>query len=192
VQEEVTKSTAEGISRVQEYMIREGYLNHDESAHYELAKYLFDRKNGSDIGLLMIGKTGTGKTMFLNKFAFPEGMKKPILVDELMLRYMQDPEFFRESLQICGGTIVPRFYCDVAIDDLGQEPSLNHYGTKMELMEQAIAIRYNSFLKAGSRTYISTNLTIDEIGARYGQRTVSRLMEMCTIINIDCPDQRII
>jgi DNA replication protein DnaC len=68
------------------------------------------------------------------------------------------------------------------LDDLGQE--VPHFGR--EVVVDVICERERN----GSQTVITTNLSMDEIEKRYGERTSSRLYGWCDIYLFDGPDLR--
>lgn len=81
-------------------------------------------------------------------------------------------------------------HVDLIIDDLGSETESIHYGQRTESMVELIAARYDMWRKYGCRTHITSNLTTDQIEARYGKRIASRLFEMCYVTKFEGADQR--
>jgi DNA replication protein DnaC len=75
-------------------------------------------------------------------------------------------------------------YAVLAIDDLGDEPTANRYGTKEETLSRVICDRYEVFCRHRVPTFISTNMTPAEIHNRYGARVADRIREMCWTINL--------
>lgn len=69
----------------------------------------------------------------------------------------------------------------VVLDDLGSEGATSHYGSPVPVSE-IIDHRYNRWDLFGWRTYFSTNLVRDELLARYGERTVDRIAQMCQTV----------
>lgn len=65
---------------------------------------------------------------------------------------------------------------DICIDDLGTEGVVSEYGAKDDLLKTVIAHRAE---RQTGRTSVTTNLTAAQIAARYGDRTLSRLLGMC-------------
>jgi DNA replication protein DnaC len=64
----------------------------------------------------------------------------------------------------------------IGIDDLGTESTVSEYGNKDDLMKLVIAHRAD---RQRGRTFVSTNLSAEQIAERYGDRTLSRLLGMC-------------
>ena len=55
----------------------------------------------------------------------------------------------------------------VCFDDLGSENMVNDYGIKKELMREVLELRYNRFKSLGTKTFCSTNLTIEKLVEKY-------------------------
>ena len=142
--------------------------------------------------MFFIGSTGTGKTRRMQwaADAFEIRMETASrLVDMLM-----DAEDLTEREEVLN-CVPPRWaeypehYNDLIIDDLGTEPDgQNLYGTKRTLMQDAICRRYELFPRW--KTHFTSNLTKEEILARYGERVWSRLNEMCVFITLAGQDRR--
>lgn len=78
---------------------------------------------------------------------------------------------------------------DLIIDDLGAEPRKTIvYGQQVYPMQDLLMRRYAAFPEA--RTYITTNLTMDEIAEVYGERVRSRLEGMCKVFVMEGGDRR--
>ena len=65
---------------------------------------------------------------------------------------------------------------NICIDDLGAERVTAEYGAKEDLMKVVLAHRSE---RQTGRTSITTNFNSDQITARYGERTLSRILGMC-------------
>lgn len=89
---------------------------------------------------------------------------------------------------------------DVCIDDLGAEHIVSEYGTKDDVLKAVIAHRDSQQTRNHrmsdmtaprvGRTHITTNLTSAQIAARYGDRTLSRIMGMCKAFRLEGKDMR--
>jgi len=78
----------------------------------------------------------------------------------------------------------------IYLDDVGtEEPTVNHYGTKINWFKNFIEMYYlkNQLF---NRLVISTNNNFDEIEAKYGFRVRSRMSEMFNIIDVTGKDMR--
>jgi hypothetical protein len=69
----------------------------------------------------------------------------------------------------------------LCIDDLGEEPTFgNYYGDKISVLGYLLKRRFD----AGLWTHWTTNVTLDRLGEKYGNRVYSRLKGETNIINI--------
>lgn len=146
-------------------------------------------------GLLLLGPTGTGKTLMfaiMNEFARVMGLK---MTDNYeTTKWLQHCQI--RSLKIyqdfCNdgfdGLESYEYKPILYIDDFGAEPkSAKHYGNDINVLEYLIEQRYESNLI----THFSTNYTMDMVKQKYGDRVYSRIMHSTTILKlIDC-DYRI-
>ncbi len=80
---------------------------------------------------------------------------------------------------------------DLIIDDLGAEGTFYHFGNQREILREAIDFRYEEYKCNKAITFFTSNLTENQIYNRYGLRIFSRLKEMCTFIEIDGADSRL-
>ena len=133
-------------------------------------------------GLLLMGSCGRGKSVIASgvipvlfrmkgKYLRPvhaQDMTKPT-PQQPYLAYGQRPETWLDYLQRCPFPI---------IDELGVEMQVNDYGEKCEGFNLVInaAERYNRPM------FITTNLTEEQILARYGERTLDRLGHLCKTV----------
>lgn len=142
-------------------------------------------------GLLIMGGTGTGKTSALKAFHRMGEMiwaaeQDPImkfswancidLVDEFEDLSTDKTLFFQQYRGM------HRMF-----DDFGQENDASRFGLK-NLMKEIMEKRYNAPIW---RTYITTNLTAEQILTKYGQRVHSRIFEMFNVLPMVGDDYRI-
>ena len=71
------------------------------------------------------------------------------------------------------------------LDDLGTENKTDWW---MEQLYMLINSRYES----GKSIVITTNLTGEDLASFYGSRIVSRLTQMCSVLNVNGPDHRLL
>lgn len=69
-------------------------------------------------------------------------------------------------------------YC---FDDLGTEPIARYYGKDVNVMTEILLNRYDNDLPF-NQTHITTNLSVDEIRARYGTRVTDRMRQMFNLL----------
>jgi DNA replication protein DnaC len=145
-------------------------------------------KGWSGKGLVLKGPVGTGKTLFFVRVlprVYPRLMiHRSANIVELAGTCRGEGQF---EAMVYGRheddlIVVESVLC---IDDLGDEPTANRYGTKEETLARVICDRYELFKARGTKTFISTNLNNEQITERYGVRVSDRLREMCYTINMD-------
>lgn len=127
-----------------------------------------------DRGFLLIGKTGTGKTLLF------DCMK--IMTRELEL----ETDFLRadclDILHECRNDVAKMNGYKLSsyfFDDLGaEENEVMSYGNVTNVMGFILDRRYKRHESHGTVTHISTNLDDDEIIERYGERVYDRMRKM--------------
>lgn len=135
-------------------------------------------------GIILYGSTGTGKTLLLEllmRLIHPQDFRKfmkAYCLDQIIEFNTQGHDIFLKNKDR-----------NVWFDDLGAEGKGSYFGDKFEVMERMIQLRYDLF-RNGTLTHFTTNLTPSEIKARYGDRTWSRLSEMCEHIIFEGEDKR--
>lgn len=140
--------------------------------------------------IVLSGKTGTGKT-FLASCVADALIKKGLSVVfitafeacERMLKYHTTFDSTKLSF------LAPLIDCDMLIiDDIGSE-SIYKNVTK-EYFFHII----NERRLLNKATMLTTNLSIDELGLRYGERTISRIFDksVCYAKDFDFSDERMI
>ncbi len=128
-----------------------------EKNYAPVADWLADNKGK---GLLMIGSCGLGKTLI-----------GTCIIPLLMLEYCKKRAVVCTAREIAQNpdTIIPHHV--IVVDDIGTESVSNIYGNKRipfaELCDAAE--------RKGKLLVLTSNLTIDEIKERYGERVVDRL-----------------
>jgi DNA replication protein DnaC len=153
----------------------------------ELISYLH-AADGSEINpqkaLGLFGNTGSGKTLHLQAIA--EYAK----IDELkFIRSGKVANFVPEL--ISAQSLVSQFGKNgfdgidkwirkpaIIIDDVGTEQAAQNYGNKLEVFAYFIEERYLQH----KITHISSNLSLDELKERYGERVYGRLIERTNIV----------
>ena len=185
------RPTPEYVARCAAYMTDNGYDAREPDVHNRLAMFLAYRKMGlTTKGLMLLGPPGTGKTIWLKKFGHcrveeAKGIARRWRKDggEATMTWLKPPRY----------DVLPLSVTQMALDDLGDEPVVNEYGTKVECMVDVLSARYNLFQNHGVKyaTYIATNLTEVELSDRYKARIFSRLSAMCTFITFTGPDSRL-
>ena len=138
-------------------------------------------------GLWLFGGTGTGKTtlaMLVSKAAMEADRtvaiySLPRLLSMLRGSYDDDALYSLNDLidRLCAVDLLH-------VDDVGAEQ------TSPWVLEQLYTI-INTRYEEGRAVLVTTNLGDDELRAQIGDRTVSRLHEMCETYPLDGEDQRV-
>lgn len=178
----------------QKYIGQQFFLDQEDILLVEKLIEIFESvKNGeSTKGLLIIGPYGCGKTS----------------IAKIVNAYYSRAFLFMTTRYICkqvrakGENYVDAFSSGYwnhgvmhriknqkrIIDDMGQEPEfINHYGNKQYFIKEVLLNVYDNFIeyklkpRVQPTLIITTNLSIEQIGDRYGGDVQSRLIEMCDI-----------
>ncbi|KUG06903.1 hypothetical protein [Solirubrum puertoriconensis] len=141
-------------------------------------------------GLLLMGNVGRGKSFLMKLF-----MRNPLQgygvlsTRKVAERYQQQgPEGLGPYLQ-AGAT-------GVCFDDLGAESTeVKHYANAVNPMAEVLLSRYDELVAGRLQpfaTHITTNLSADQIEARYENRVRSRMREMFNTVKFsaEAPDRR--
>lgn len=152
--------------------------------------HYFAQTGGSNLntkkGVLLAGNVGSGKTMLMEIFnqlvrrsnpfykTTARQVAKDYAADGLtaLVRYLKQ---FRKT----PAGLVP---VDFFFDDLGAEDNKKHYGNEANVMAEVIYDRYELYIRFGTRTHFTTNLTPEELEEKYGVRAYSRLCQMCNFL----------
>lgn len=134
-------------------------------------------------GLLIIGKNGCGKTTMMN--AYHEISKKLLPNKSMWFTSVSCNALVSEFESIEDRKTKEYFFKKynqsnvVYFDDFGTENESSNY-VKKNLLKDILEERY---LK-NKRTYLTTNLQLDEIHIKYGPRVFDRLQQMFNIIQM--------
>lgn len=150
------------------------FLSNDPRFETELG-YSFQK------GLLIRGISGLGKTHLVR--CVEDNELSPILVlsmIDITDTIKQDGEF---EIHLNGCKMI-------YLDDVGtEEPTVNHYGTKITFFKNFIETYYLRN-KIFNKLIISTNNSFAEIEEKYGFRVRSRIKDMFNIIDVKGKDMR--
>nr|WP_242837084.1 ATP-binding protein [Dehalobacter restrictus] len=162
---------------------QEDYLNAQKAlrAAREFVKNV--RTNPHEVGLLFTGSVGSGKTFLAASIAneILENNHKllflivPDLLDELRATFSNKSENTEYDLLDIARTVPI-----LILDDLGAH---NYTEWSRNRIYSILNYRMNEQLP----TVITTNLDFDEIDHYLGERTCSRLLQMCRIFRLSAP-----
>lgn len=144
-------------------------------------------------GLWLHGDIGTGKTTLLKIYQKFIDITYP----RTLSSRISDRARFRiyPCMSVCldfasQGYDVLKSHIDktAAYDELGSEPRVtNYYGTPVNVFEYLLQIRYG---RGDLKTHVTTNLTMEQIAERYGDRIEDRCMEMFNRIEMNGDSRR--
>lgn len=149
-----------------------------------LLKYFLglDGEYSTQKGLYIYGPTGTGKTALmrvLSKFSEVQGILH-------QFKYYSAHDIYNEYKQ--NGDLVINHYKahNICIDDLGAEPPIYKlYGNDVMPLMDLLTERHKRWERGAedSQTFVTSNLSLEEIKERYGQRIYDRF-KMFNIIKL--------
>ena len=132
-------------------------------------------------GLFLYGDCGRGKSVIIRYMipallAMKDRDAKAYAADEFTRRQQEvRPVTEEEPLTVLD---VLKFVRYPIIDDVGTEPPINDYGIRYEGFSQIMAAAEDRL----KPVFASTNLTPEQIGERYGIRTLDRIGRLCRCI----------
>jgi len=159
---------------VEEALKRYGYLPEiaGEEAFSQAVRVIM-KAQALNRGVLVNGECGVGKTTFCDAAALILAQGNNVyefeLADPMSAMKLADSE---ANMKAHGGF--------VKLDDLGSENILNEYGTRRDYVGELICAYHSTWSMAKRRPvmFVSTNLTVPKLLARYAARVVERLMEL--------------
>lgn len=140
-------------------------------------------KNPGKTGLFLYGDAGSGKTHLAVKIAQEIGLNTKFVKTSKLLLEMKS-NFDGKSWQ---NEAMVKKLSEIELlilDDLGAEKTTEWVAETFYLL---IDERYGKMLPI----IITSNLSLEEIEKRFGDRICSRITEMCQVIKIDSEDARI-
>jgi len=148
-------------------------------------------------GLLIVGGTGTGKSLLFKIFKLYTGE----VLRKNSYQFYNSSEIV-ENVNINGVKYLEKFNYNFDgkkanpitcyIDDIcSKNEKIKHFGSEISVIESLINIRYNIFLQFRKLTHFTSNIYPSEISKYYDLRIISRLTEMCNVIELNGIDRRI-
>jgi DNA replication protein DnaC len=152
----------------------------------------FETEHNGDLnkGLFVFGNNGTGKT---SSFKIIQNISKLYALKQLWLPMISTQnviEQFNLSESSKKDYIIMYYARGTYLfDDLGSEKEASNYG-KEDIFIRILEHRYNQFVTKGTKTFITSNLSFDEIKKRYGERVYDRFYQMFNQIKLDGKSRR--
>ena len=162
-------------------------MNHIKIHQDEIINFLCDESNWEANGLdpnkslLLYGITGVGKTYALDAY-LKNLSKNP--------GHRIDAEKIELGVSLHGAHYFEKFlYDNLVWNDFGQEEkTMMFMGTTIKPGQSIIMYRHQ--VSTRLKTYFTTNLLPEKMEEKYGDRVISRLLEMCNFINVTGIDKR--
>ena len=170
-------------SNISLYLERQGWTRRVAGdADFTAAVRAIDELFRTGRGLLVSGEYGVGKSALAAAVA-----KAFAPVFKVRLAVPSDMERLRRDWQEYWA--INPYTQNVWLDDLGAEPFVNEYGVKTEAAGDFI-VTWHELHAAGVRLIVTTNLSANELDARYGGRVFSRLKDLCIPLRLTGTDKR--
>ena len=153
-------------------------------------------------GLLICGSVGVGKTKLMQLFSINKRRNYQVLSATAIA------DIYARRDDYGGEACIRRFSAmhlnapmkhednlwqdkiGLCIDDLGTEEDKSNFGNKSNVIAEIIMGRYANNTLTHDMTHITTNLSLTGIKERYGDRFLSRLLEMFNVIELPGNDRR--
>jgi DNA replication protein DnaC len=145
----------------------------------ELIKNAVKKAVAEEKGIFLYGNTGVGKTFFCHTL---QNSNKGKVENFVSLLYE-----FRDYIQNGFYNDKIKSLCDseyLIIDDIGAEKTSDFV---VEFLYTIVNRRYENM----KRTVMTTNLSLVDFEKRYGDRILSRISEMCVIVEVNGDDKRL-
>lgn len=149
-----------------------------DDCYMKAAQYL--TSNGRKSWFILSGNVGTGKTTLMTAI---RRTLDHYFIPCKMFRASDFPVLFLNNTELAERQLLRGDWCKVLLlDDIGVEQTeIKEYGNIIQPFVKIVEERYNRRLPL----IVSTNLSSDEIGAQYGQRTIDRIREMAVGIKYE-------
>ena len=143
-------------------------------------------------GLLLMGSTGTGKTVTLKTISLLLGYMNTFRFKIYTGREMEKISLSQSNEGMTKHYLEEGLKAKMfGMDDIGEEHStVKVYGTDINVGVEALTDRYLKFVDKGYLTFATTNLNAPMFAAKYGARIESRIHEMFNMIGVTGKDLR--
>lgn len=139
-----------------------------------------------DKGIMILGSPGTGKTSLFQAFSY--NYRNPFSVVsclDIASKFAKGGyEEIDQYMKVNKNPSVRPFGISELgwmFDDLGYEKETKHYGDQSLIMEEILFSHSNNPDSKG-KIHVSSNLLVNEIDERYGDRIASRINQMFNVI----------
>lgn len=175
----VMKPTPESLEKMGEILAEFGYTDFNSAVYNCICSFGAILLDGTARkGLFLKGECGIGKSFGVEILA--NQFKMPVFKPDDFASVCKELDGNMSDLEdyvIQGGDFFERPQ-NIVIDELGSRDKTKSFGEQFDLMADILDMRYRAFHKYGVLTIVTTNLSDDEIQARYGIRIEDRMREM--------------
>jgi DNA replication protein DnaC len=156
-------------------------MRYKEAKLEDLNKEILDARETAIVenkGVFIYGDTGTGKTHSLHALSRDRSVVDNFvsLLSEFR-DYMQKGFYFDKIKEYTNQEYV-------FIDDIGAEKT-------SEFVIEFLYVLVNKRYENMKRTVFATNLSLEDFQERYGDRIISRISEMCILVELKGGDKRL-
>lgn len=154
-------------------------------------------------GIYIYGNIGTGKSFF---FEILESLYQDLesknnkTLDSIRIKTINTIELvdqFRSQLSRLGQlasndqTLYQKHTKgSIHFEDLGAEIKINHFGNQIEVMSDILQLRYSRLYKTKCKTFITSNLTPEQVRKRYGERVYDRMFQLFNFLELKGESRR--
>ena len=161
----------------------------DLVARYFTQDISFETDTGGELrkGLFIHGPCGTGKSSVFDiirnlcmEYNLMQYWFSNVSVHDVVTEFNKHGEQVVEKYS--RGT--------VHFDDLGTEKMVQLWGIKENLLTRILQIRYNNFKDRGTKTFVTTNHSLQDFKKIYGVQVYDRIFEMFNIMELGGKSRR--
>jgi len=151
-------------------------------------------------GIILAGNVGTGKSKIMQLFSNYSTIKRlakyfkferaNFIIDQFSIGGNTEIDKYLYNIQINGYNVkVPKPY-HLCIDDIGFiDEEAMYFGNRENVIAKILFTRYD-FLEQNILTHATTNIDVETMKEKYGERLYSRFREMFNFIHLDGNDRR--
>lgn len=151
------------------------------------------KKGSLNKGLLIVGPVGVGKSLAMGRIfrKFTSNFRQNSYQVHEYLQIADSDNLKSQPLSDFGqiisknGTIRDNTKTVLIEDFLTNRIVLNHFGNNINIANDLIYYRYLAYIKSKKLTHFTTNIYPKNLGEKLDYRAVSRLQEMCNIIELN-------
>ena len=150
----------------------------------------FEEKFGGQLqkGIMLFGNVGSGKT---STFQIFQNISKKHNLKSLWFPMISTTEVVTKFNSSTNKDDIINYYSfgKYMFDDLGREKMASNFG-KEDIFSRIMDSRYREFIEKNTRTFLTTNYSLEEISKRYGDHIYDRFSEMFNIIEMSGKTRR--